>query len=102
MLWDGRWIAAGSPATRAALASIRQVLASAVRAAPAACRAAVQAGPRLFAVSGPPDSVLALGSGRWRWDDLLAADNPQSGSKSKSQSTSTSKSTPSNIETGSD
>ena len=72
MLWDGQWIDGASPGARAALGKIRAVVTAAVAAASAPCRAATQSGPRLISVAGAPDTVLALGSGRWRWDDLAS------------------------------
>lgn len=73
MLWDGRWVAAGPVAEAAA--PIRTALINGVMAAPEACRTEVLRGPRLLIL---PDSigttVLAVGSGEWRWGDLLVED----------------------------
>lgn len=70
MLWDGQWIDPASAADRRALVPVQDVVRATVRAASADCRTQLQAGPRLIVMPGPPDVVLALGSGRWRWDDL--------------------------------
>ena len=73
MLWDGSWTA-DKPTSADALTPVRKVLVATVANASTACREAVQAGPRLVTVAGPPDMVLAIGSGRWRWGDLLPLD----------------------------
>jgi hypothetical protein len=70
MVWDGGWIQMGSPASRDALVQLRQIVAETIATATAECRSQLQAGPRLLAIPGQPDVTLALGSGRWRWDDL--------------------------------
>lgn len=70
MIWDGHWVDAGTDAGRIALTQIRQVVRDTVMAASAECRTQLQGGPRLIAIPGSPDVTLAMGSGRWRWDDL--------------------------------
>lgn len=70
MMWDGRWVGAGPVAT--ATTPIRMALVNGVLAAPEACRNEALRGPRLLIL---PDSagstILAVGSGEWRWGDLL-------------------------------
>lgn len=73
MAWDGRWAEA--------LAPVRRVVFAALSASPAACRAAEVAGPRLLIIPGERPVALAFGSGRWRWDDVLADGRDASNSK---------------------
>ena len=78
MLWQAYWIDGDTPAAREALAHIRDVIVATVMGASDECRTQLQAGPRLIAVAGPPDITFALGSGNWRWGDLVApAGSPQ-------------------------
>lgn len=72
MLWDGRWAAEDDPPATRAITRVRRVVGMVVAGASDECRQATQAGPRLITVAGPPDMVLALGSGRWRWADLAS------------------------------
>lgn len=74
MLWDGRWIEANTAGGRHALAQIRRIVLATIAGASDACRTQLQAGPRLVAIPGPPDTMLALGSGRWHWQDLAPVD----------------------------
>ena len=73
MLWDGGWIRTGALADARVTRPIRTAIADAVRAAEPACAAAPVSGPVLLLV---PDTdgamVLVLGSGTWRWADLMA------------------------------
>ena len=72
MLWDGRWIDAATIGGGAALEPIRSAVAAAIRAAPADCRDAPVTGPRLLIVADATGSrVLAFGSGRWAWSQVL-------------------------------
>lgn len=72
MLWDGHWIDAADVGGSGALDPIRTAVAAAVRAAPASCRDALVAGPRLLIVAGATgNQVLAFGSGQWTWSQLL-------------------------------
>ena len=73
MLWDGRWIAGTTTSTSYALDRIRAAVIATVAAAPAPCRQEAQTGPVLMLLAGSPDTVLALGSGRWRWGDVFGA-----------------------------
>jgi len=71
MLWNGAWARTDDPDDEARLARLRPIVAAAVARAPASCRAAAVAGPRLIPVHGDGAiTLLAIGSGRWRWDDL--------------------------------
>lgn len=71
MLWDGRWVESrGVSALQAT--PIREAIIVGVLTAPAACRDEAMRGPLLIAV---PDrfgtTLLAVGSGVWKWSDLL-------------------------------
>lgn len=75
MLWDGRWVE--SRAVSALQATpIREAIVVGVLTAPAACRDETIRGPLLIAV---PDrfgtTLLAVGSGVWKWSDLLPEAN---------------------------
>lgn len=69
MLWDGGW-------TRdARLDPVRTRIGDAIAAARSECRDAPQGGPSLIALpGGERTTMLVLGSGRWRWADLIAAE----------------------------
>jgi hypothetical protein len=77
MIWDGNWVQMTSPTARDALTTIRQIVAQTIAAATPDCRSQLQAGPRLIAIPGQTDVTLALGSGRWRWDDLATTEIAQ-------------------------
>ncbi|MGI4879799.1 MAG: hypothetical protein ACRYG4_20165 [Janthinobacterium lividum] len=65
MIWDGRWSAGFAP--------LRRVVLDQVRAARADCRDATMVGPRLLIVpTGTTTVAVAVGSGTWRWSELLA------------------------------
>ena len=69
-LWNGRWIEDPGGADR--LAAVRAATVQAILAAPPGCRQAGVAGPRLILFDdGPETVVLSLGSGTWRWTDLV-------------------------------
>ena len=66
MLWNGLW--PNHPDRGAAL--LRAVIEREVEAARPDCSDQLNSGPMFFFVSGDPATVLALGSGQWRWSDL--------------------------------
>ena len=77
MLWNGDWSRADDPADAARLARLRGIVLAVLARAQASCLSVPIAGPRLIAVrSGETITLLAVGSGRWRWNDL--ARKPQS------------------------
>ena len=86
MLWDGRWVddsTLGGPPT---LGPIQSIALLAVTAAPPNCRAELVRGPRLITVGDARDTtVLAFGSGEWRWGDLLTSLHPPQSVKSPSR-----------------
>ncbi|MBP2157468.1 MULTISPECIES: hypothetical protein [Asticcacaulis] len=74
MLWDGHW-AEGTQA--GGMAVLRALLVKAVVSSRPECLQAQNQGPVLFLI---PDNqttvVLAIGSGQWRWADVLAPSSP--------------------------
>lgn len=73
MLWDGRWIDADRVGGPSAVASVRTAIAAGLEGASDACRAQVILGPVFLPIEGRSGTlVLALGSGAWRWADLLS------------------------------
>ena len=69
-LWNGRWIEDPGGADR--LAPVRAATVQAILASPPGCRQADVAGPRLILFDdGPETVILSLGSGNWRWTDLV-------------------------------
>lgn len=77
MIWNGAWADAGALGGPAQLAAIRDAVVASIRAAPAECREAAVAGPRLlFVASSGSTAILALGSGSWSWDQLLETEAP--------------------------
>lgn len=73
MLWDGRWIDSEALGDGRALPPIQAAIIAIIRAAPADCHAQIVLGPRLISIpEARGATLLALGSGVWRWEDLLA------------------------------
>jgi hypothetical protein len=72
MLWDGRWIdpdRIGGPAT---IVSIQTVLAETLQSQSVACRMELISGPVFLPVENRTGTmVLAMGTGTWRWTDML-------------------------------
>ncbi len=79
MIWDAGWLAFGDGQAAAARDMIRDAIAGLIAAAPEECRAQPQGGPRLLIlpVGDHETIVLALGSGEWRWQDLLDTARPE-------------------------
>lgn len=77
MVWNVDWVAADAKLDATAVAAIRDVVAGTVAAASPDCRLQPQGGPRLIVLSGIGENiVLAVGSGAWRWQDLLDTARP--------------------------
>jgi hypothetical protein len=77
MLWKAAWLADDQQLDNNAVAVIRDVIADTIAAATPECRLQPQAGPRLLLLPGMGDTVvLAVGSGQWRWQDLLDSAQP--------------------------
>ncbi len=72
MLWDGSWVEVQLTAD-AGVAAIRSAVVSGIRAAPVSCRTQFIRGPEFMTLtSGSDTTVMAIGSGEWRWEDLLS------------------------------
>lgn len=77
MIWNAAWISPDARFDPAAFDAIRNVVAETVAAASEECRLQPQGGPRLIMLPGATENtVLALGSGTWRWQDLLDTAQP--------------------------
>ena len=71
MVWDGDWVRGGGEDGKG-LAAVREAILWEVAFAPAACRAQAVHGLVLISLNGAAGPVrLAIGSGVWRWSDLL-------------------------------
>lgn len=72
MLWDGRWIAPDRVGGIATVDAVRNAVAAILNRASQACRTQTVLGPVFVPVAGDGGTiVLALGSGAWRWADML-------------------------------
>lgn len=72
MIWNAQWIGQDRQSPPIATIAVRDVVAATIAAATPQCRMQAQTGPRLLTLPGTPQTtVLALGSGSWRWQDLL-------------------------------
>jgi hypothetical protein len=73
LVWNGDWIRSPDQEGKG-LAGVRQAIMMEVAFAPEACRTEPMRGLVLISLSdGPSGARLALGSGAWRWSDLLLA-----------------------------
>ncbi len=80
MVWNARWVTPEPDPAPVAFEAIRDVVAGTVAAASEACRLQPQSGPRLIMLPGTTETiVLALGSGTWRWQDVLDTARPFDG-----------------------
>lgn len=74
MLWDGAWVATRATAADDT-AAIRLAVISGVAAAPEACQNQATRGPELFTLNDAMGTtVVVVGSGNWKWADLLKVD----------------------------
>lgn len=73
VLWNAGWVSTSSVPAGAALTTIRQTIVQTIAASSTECRSQLQAGPRLIylPVDAGKTLVLALGSGRWTWQQLV-------------------------------
>lgn len=77
MLWNGKWFDQDIPVPAPTGAvptsgSLRLAIETMVAAAPEGCRDEAMVGPEFVQVSeGDRTTLLAIGSGAWRWSDLL-------------------------------
>ncbi len=77
MIWKFSWLVEDQQFDATAIAAIRDVVAETVADATPECRLQPQTGPRLLLLPGVGDTVvLAVGSGEWRWQDLLDTAHP--------------------------
>ena len=75
MLWDGDWVEPRMQNGQS-VATIRAALMAGIRAAPQACQDEAVRGPELLTLTeGASVTILAVGSGAWRWADLLEPSN---------------------------
>jgi len=73
MVWNGDWIQHGAEEGKG-LASVRQAIAVEVGFAPRACRTQAMRGLVLLSLDDRPGAPrVVLGTGSWRWADLLHA-----------------------------
>jgi hypothetical protein len=70
LVWNGDWVQSGGEEGKG-LAAVREAIMWTVGFAPPACRAEPVRGFILLSLS--PGTRVALGTGRWRWSDLLAS-----------------------------
>jgi hypothetical protein len=74
MLWNLRWVRQ-PPSALAGASVLRSALMVGVRAAPPECQTQLVRGPELLVMTDASGTTLiAIGSGEWRWADLLAQD----------------------------
>ena len=72
LVWNGDWVRS-SGEDGEGLAGVREAMMMEIAFAPAACRAETMQGVVLISLSDAPGSLrLALGTGSWRWSELLA------------------------------
>ena len=72
LLWDGRWIDGETVGGATVFDPIHTAVVAGVSNAPAACQMELVRGPRLITVGDSHNTtVLAFGSGEWRWADVL-------------------------------
>lgn len=73
MLWNGSWPQPSAEAA-AGMTSIRAIVMAGVASAPVNCQVQPIIGPVLITVGDDANAtILAVGSGNWRWQDLLNA-----------------------------
>lgn len=71
-LWNGVWLASDPVAGPPALGHLRLLVEQIVQSAPSQCRDAAMIGPVLLPVpENGRTTMIAIGSGSWRWSDLL-------------------------------
>lgn len=72
LVWDGSWVDERGLGGPDAIGPLRSAIAAQVRSLPPKCRELDLAGPRFLVFpSGQGPTVVALGSGLWRWSDLI-------------------------------
>ena len=80
MFWDGDWVTVPGDAPEDAVNILRRAILEGVRAAAPECLIEEVAGPRFISVdSGTGTIVLVVGSGKWRWGQLIAPEQEMTG-----------------------
>lgn len=80
MLWDGAWVGTDKRETAQALVILQAAIGAAIETASPDCRSQPVLGPRLLAIADASGAtLLVIGSGAWRWDDLLTSQAPRPG-----------------------
>jgi hypothetical protein len=78
MVWNGEWrnLAAPQPQAQAqAMSPLRRIIVGVIEASTPECRDAVIVGPLFISIpEADRTTTLVVGSGAWRWSDLLATD----------------------------
>ena len=73
LIWNGAWVRSDGQDGEG-LAAVRQAIAVEVGFAPAECKAPPMRGLVLLTLADTPGAPsIALGTGAWRWNDLLQA-----------------------------
>ena len=76
MIWDGDWVEPRLQAGQSVIA-VRAALVAGIRAAPLACQTQSVRGPELLTLTESSGvTILAVGSGEWRWENLLEPSPP--------------------------
>jgi hypothetical protein len=70
MVWNGDWVRSSGEDGKG-LAAVREAIMWEVAFAPEACRSQAVHGLVLFSMNKGSGARLAVGSGQWRWSDLL-------------------------------
>ena len=74
LLWNGQWLATGQEAGAVpVMPALRRIVEQVVTEASPECRATPTNGPQFLAIPEQDrTTTLVIGSGTWRWSDLLA------------------------------
>lgn len=73
MLWNGEWVEP-SPAAAHGVDAVRLAILAGIQTAPSACLVKPVTGPLLIPIADERETILlAIGSGVWRWADLIPA-----------------------------
>lgn len=72
MLWNGQWLDPGQQPDGSVKNPLRDLVQRLVTVAAEQCRLAVWTGPQFIAIAqGDRTTMLVIGSGSWRWQDLI-------------------------------
>lgn len=74
LIWNGTWVVTDPIGDRDPILPLRTAVSDVVRAAPGDCRRAEMRGPMFMLTQNADDTqvIVVVGSGLWRWDDLVA------------------------------